>query len=172
MRYRTELQNRRLHTLLNQTGLMEEKAGLVELYTEGRTQSSRELYQHEAEKLNNYLAILPGAAKASQEVENQKIAHNKTERMQKKIYAICFTIGWFQGSSREDWKMNLATLDAFLLKRGYLKKPLKEFTSKELPRLVSQFEQLQVNQEKNSAGKAISGLLEELGIDVQQRKNN
>lgn len=166
MKFRDETQNRRLFALLNQTGLLEQRSELVTFYTSGRTASSRELYSHECRQLIEYLSQLPGV-KIQVAAKDDK---EKADRMRKKVMAICFSIGWFEGNTHEDWKINLAKLDSFLLRSGCLKKPLMQYTEKELPRLVSQFEQIQKHQEQTEAGKAVKGLLNGLNIDIQSNR--
>ena len=58
-------QNKRLHQLLNQTGLTDEKRNLVRTYTDGRSASSKDLSIDEAKSLISYLLSLPGAKPAT-----------------------------------------------------------------------------------------------------------
>ena len=89
-------------------------------------------------------------------------------RMRRKLFAIGRSIGWLSGETDEDRAMNRAKLDAFLVSKSYLKKPLKHYAPAELPKLVSQFEQIQKNVEKaaqnREAGQAVAALLAELDL--------
>jgi hypothetical protein len=88
--------------------------------------------------------------------------------MRRKIFAIGRAIGWLSGDTAEDHAMNRAKLDSFLLTHSYLKKPLKDYTPAELPKLVAQFELIEKQVKKaadnREAGAAVAGLLGELGL--------
>lgn len=147
----TPSQNRRLHQLLNELGAMEIKKELVSSFTRGRSDSSKDLTITEAKSLIVHL-------------QGFQVNDNPADRMRKKIIAICYKIEWIYGNSPEDRKMNMAKIDNFLKKAGCLKKPLNAFTVKELPKLVSQFEQIEKHYEKAVAGKAVKSLLDELNL--------
>lgn len=106
----TPSQNRRLHQLLNDLGLMEDKKELVRSFTNGRAESSKELSVDEAKRL---IFHLEGIHKTD----------DPADRRRKKVLAICYNMGWIFGNSPEDQKMNTAKINAFLKRYGYLKKP-------------------------------------------------
>ncbi|MES2732864.1 MAG: hypothetical protein V4714_14010 [Bacteroidota bacterium] len=144
-------QNKRLHQLLHELDLMEDKKHLISMITRGRTESSKELSVNEAKTLILHL-------------EGIGSPDSVADRMRKKIFAICYKLEWIYGNSPEDHKMNRVIIDNFIKTKGYLKKPLNAFTVAELPKLVSQFEQIEKHTEKAQAGKAVKGLLDELNI--------
>jgi len=146
--------------LLNDLGLMEDKKHLVSMTTRGRTDSSKELSVAEAKTL---ILHLEGVTKKD----------DGADKMRKKIFAICYNIGWIYGNSPEDRKINQAAIDKIVQKIGYLKKPLNEFTLAQLPKLVSQFEQIEKyykNYNSAQAGKeadqAVSDLIKELNLSI------
>jgi len=156
----TPAQNRRLHQLLHDLGLMEDKKHLVSMTTRGRTESSKELSVAEAKTLILHL-------------EGVTTKDDRADKMRKKIFAICYNIGWIYGNSPEDRKINQAAIDRIVQKIGYLKKPLNEFTPAQLPKLVSQFEQIEKyyrNYNSAQAGKeadqAVSDLIKELNLSI------
>ena len=156
----TPAQNRRLHQLLNQLGLQDDKAGLVAYFSAKRATSTKDLEQHQAQALIDYLAGLQRPAATPQQPGPDDAAN----RMRRKIFAIGRAIGWLSGHTAEDLAMNKAKLDAFLTERGYLKKPLRQYTAAELPKLVSQFEQIQKHCEEQGAGRAVTDLLAGLAV--------
>jgi len=156
----TPAQNRRLHQLLNQTEMMDEKRSILDHFTHGQTESAKELSFAEAHAIIQYL-------------EGFTRKEDGADKMRKKIFAICYTIGWIYGNSPEDRKINQAAIDRIIQKIGYLKKPLNEFTPAQLPKLVSQFEQIEKyykNYNTAQAGKeadqAVSDLIKELNLSI------
>lgn len=124
---RTPDQNRQLHTLLGKLSIdAEVKQELVYEFTAGRETSSSKMEVKECQALINHL--------------NHIVKHggDKTDKQRKKILSICYEMNWTVEGGRIDWPR----LNAFLLKSGYLKKELNTYTAKELPKLVSQFENL------------------------------
>ncbi|OKL40277.1 hypothetical protein [Pontibacter flavimaris] len=163
MKKRTDTQNKKLHLLLNKAGLAAEKPDLVAFYTNGRTSSSRDMYFHEAQKLIVYLESITSNSAST--------PTDRADTMRKKVIAICYELGWIEPTdSPEERKINMAVIDGFLKKRGYIKKPLNEFTVRELPRLISQFEQILEHSKQTAGSKAVNSLLAELNIPVEPLK--
>jgi len=163
MKMRPE-QNRRLHFLLNELGLMEHKAELVEQYSATNATSSRELTPQEAKALIEHLE-----RSKTRQGRSPKPQYTPEEKMRRKIFAICYTIGWIEGDSPTDRAINRAKINSFCIRNSYLRKPLNDYTPEELPKLVSQFEQIQKHVEKSKinkeAGQAVRAVLAELGLD-------
>ena len=90
------------------------------------------------------------------------------DKMRKKIISICYQLGWIYNGNDDDKKMNMAKIDAFLKSRGYIKKPLNQYTKSELPKLVSQFQQIARNNDRTKAGKVLNSILDDLGIKIKQ----
>ena len=80
----TPAQNRRLHQLLNQLGLLDDKAGLVSYFSAKRTTSTKELAEHQAQALIEHLAGLQPPTAAPQRPANDDAAN----RMRRKLFAI------------------------------------------------------------------------------------
>lgn len=150
----TAAQNRRLHQLLNETGLIEDKKDLVRSFTNGRAESSKELSVKEANRLILHL-------------EGFHQTHDPADRMRKKIFAICHHLQWIYGSSEVDKKLNQVKIDAFIKRYGYLKKPLNAYTRLELPKLVSQLEIIEKKYEAAKINNAVDSLLKELNLSLE-----
>lgn len=123
----TNDQNKILHTLLSATRQMHLKAELVGGFTGGRTTSSRELHQYEAMELIKHLQ-----AQANKTHEPLVMVANK---MRRKIIAMAREIKW-----EIKKKANMARINNWCKQYGYLHKPLNDYTYKELPQLITQFE--------------------------------
>ena len=191
-------QNKRLNALLTQTGMSgeAEKSALVLYFTANRSTSRKDLEPHQAQALIEHLAAQAGlpsytpprhAAPAAQPAPAATAPKRRgrattakpsaarsvpdaetANRMRRKLFAIGRAIGWLSGETADDLAMNRAKLDAFLVNKSYLKKPLKFYAPAELPKLVSQFEQIQKHIEKaaqnREAGQAVAALLAELDL--------
>lgn len=133
-------QNRRLHQLISLIGLnADSKEMLIHTYTEGRSISSADLLQSEA---NNLIAHLETMQRASTTDE-------RCNKMRKKILSICHQMGWyrrFRGQLRfinGKPELDMEAIGTFCTTKGPYKKGLNEHTYKELVVLVSVFERLQ-----------------------------
>ncbi len=130
---RTLEQNKRLWSLSNSLHLDAE--GLKEYvlkYSHNRTASSKALTIPECQALINELDAL------KKSLTNAPISNNDaSQRMRRKIMSICHEMNWTE-AGKLDWKR----INGFMLNSSYLKKAINAYTSQELPKLVSQFEQL------------------------------
>ncbi len=120
-----EAQLKRLHVLLGQTKLMDQKPSLVSSFSNGRTESSRELTDVEAEDLINWL-------------DAQQRINDPGDRQRKLIIHYAHQMGY----EREPGKIDMDRVNAWCIKFGQYHKPLNDHTLKELPYLVTQFEQV------------------------------
>ena len=67
----------------------------------------------------------------------------KMDRMRKRILSMCYSIGWTRyNPEKRRQEVDMDRLEAWLLKYGYLHKPLNDYTYMELPALVTQAERL------------------------------
>lgn len=132
---RTAKQNNELHYLIGQLGIdAEHKEELVYQYSNGRTTSSAEMIIPECQALINHLKA---ATKGYSKVKDPK--SDPANVMRRKILSICHEMGWKNEISDQiDWEK----LNGWLFQYGYLKKDLNSYTLYELPKLVTQFEQL------------------------------
>jgi hypothetical protein len=142
-------QLKKLHVLLNQLGLMDEKVNFVYTASNGRATSSKDLTVMEAKSIIEHLSRYDG-----------------NDRMRKKIFALAYEAGIIYGDSPADKKMNAAKLDSFLKERGTIKKSLNQLSKDELIKTVNQFEQIKKHADENKAGRATKNVLAELGIST------
>lgn len=105
MRTITTEQNKMLHAILGSLGLLSDKAELVRQYTDGRTDSSRQMHWSEAESLIKFL-------KNSQQVDSHGGANNNNKGMKrvadnslrKAIKAVAIEmLGMEKVITRADW---------------------------------------------------------------------
>lgn len=132
----TKEQIKAINAILAKQGLMDDKKNIVQSWTQGRTTSTKDLYFNEA-----WLLV--------QALKNESlpsIEELRKERMARKIIAMAHEIGWIKPVSVVDPERGLVTkkdytrLHDWIIKYGYLKKELREYTYMELPKLVTQFE--------------------------------
>lgn len=127
MKTRTIQQHNRLFAMLRKLGIdTEGRAELVHSFSKGRTASSRELSIKEANALLSHLQVMV------------KDSDKSADKMRKKIIHYARLMGWEQQNGKAD----MQRLESFILDKGVIKKPLNNFTAKELPQLVSQFESI------------------------------
>jgi|SRR5690242_8328909 len=127
--------NAQLHALLNQTGLTAQKKSLVFGFTNGRSDSSRDLTDAEAQSLVNYLRQQPGA------VVLRQAQDDSANKQRRKIVSMAHELGW-HNLVQGKWKVDMRGLNNWCVQHSYLKKELNQYTAGELPRLVSQFESM------------------------------
>lgn len=144
----TKPQLSKIHVLLNQLNLIGDKAGIVYQFTNGRTESTREMSQQEATALLRYLS-----------------AFDPCDRMRRKVFALAYEANIIYGDTPEDLKMNAAKLNAFLRERGTVKKDLNKMNKTELAAVVSQFEQIKKHNENTSAARITKNMLTDLNIE-------
>lgn len=114
-----------IHTLLTKAGLMAQKKSLVAGVSNGRTESTKELTMDEAIALINYL-------------KQQNTDDLKADQMRKKILSMAHRLRW----EKEDGSVDVDAVNTWCMNKSYAKKPLNEYTYKELPKLVTQFQQV------------------------------
>lgn len=123
---RTISQNARLHGLINELKIDKEtKEDLVYTFTQGRSASSSDMSVDECQSLIGYLEY------------TKPRKTDKANKQRKKILSICHEMDW-----RVNEKVDFKRLEDYLLKYGYLHKPLNDYTEDELPTLVTQFQNL------------------------------
>jgi len=150
MIYATKAQIAKIHVLLGQLGLTEQKAEIVYNLTNRRTESTKELSIDEARRL---IINLTG--------------YDPNEKLKGIILSLAYQAGIIYGDTPEDKKMNMAKLNMFLRERGSVKKPLNEMKYKELVTTHRQFEAIVKNTDANKASKAVSNLLNEINLPVK-----
>lgn len=136
MATRTAGQNRQLYLLLNSTGLIQQKENLALSFSNHRTESTSELTVLECTELIKYLKN----EEQKKKVKRHEFDKNDpAQKMRRKILSICHEMGWEDSGGRIDWER----LNSWLVKYGYKKyETLNQYSEKELPTLVTQFENL------------------------------
>lgn len=120
---RTVQQNNKLYFLLQKLGIDTElKQEMVYRFTKGRTSKSSEMNRNECQAMINELSNSPTIG--------------KEDKMRKKIISLFRKMGY----TTNDNKVNMSAVESWVLKYGYLKKPLNTYCYNELPKLVSQAE--------------------------------
>ncbi len=123
----------RVIMLLNDLGIRDLKEDLVYNATGGRTTSLRESSDEEVElMLDSLISRSP--------ISKRKEAE---DRMRKRILSICYNLGWTKYNSlKSRLVVDMDRLNDWIMKYGYLHKPLDEYDYTELPLLVTQAEKL------------------------------
>lgn len=147
MQTATKPQLAKLHALLNNLGLIDQKAEIVYNLTDGRTESSRALTVDEARRLISNLA-----------------QYDPSERLKSLIFSLAYKAGIIYGDTTDDKKMNAAKLNLFLKERGAVKLELNQMHYNDLVKVHRQFEAIVKNTNNAKAGKAVKNLLNELNI--------
>ncbi len=146
MKLITPDQIKKISTLITRQHLTEMKDSLVSQYTNGRTNSRKEMYLSEAADLIQFL-----------------VKDDPSTKMRNKIFAICHDMGWLYRGLHD---VNRMIIDRFLEKRGTVKAPLARLDKNELAKVVTQFELMQRKAELRSFGETVlKEVLIELGID-------
>lgn len=123
---RTLSQNKQLYGLFSELGIDDDtKHALVSEYSAGRTFKSSELEVMECKLLISFLGSM---------IKTKNAANT----MRRKMLSIAYQLGW----TVEHGKLDLARVNNWCVKYGYLHKPLNDYDVKELPQLITQFERL------------------------------
>jgi hypothetical protein len=123
-----------IYTLLGKFGLRDEKESIVRSFTANRTDSTRAMKDKEAAALIGHL-------------KSMDVVDTRSDKMRKKILSMAHEMGWSSSAkATEDKqakrKIDMEHVNNWCKSHGYLHKPLDDYTYNELPRLVSQFEQV------------------------------
>ena len=122
-----QAQNKIVHSLLDKLGLMPQKAAIVSSFTNGRTDSSRQMSHIEALDFIKWLQ--------EQDKGNKKTEAEQANQMRRKILAKAHRLNW----ELPNGKVDMQRINGWCLEKSYLKKSFNSYTYKELPELVSQF---------------------------------
>jgi hypothetical protein len=112
-----------LMALLTKTGLQGRRHAIVWDYSNGRTESSKELTDPETNR------IIHDLEKGFKELDRSDI-------MRKKIISQAHEMAWELPGHKAD----MARINDWCVKFGYLHKPLNQYKYTELPALVTQFD--------------------------------
>lgn len=148
---RTNSQNKRLHYWLGVLNVSaENKAEMVYAHTNGRENRSCAMRPDECEEMIKSLKRManglnagsyrgkhhPPASSGLQPPPPKE--EDKGNRMRRKVISIGHELGW----KLENGKIDMKRVNEFCLKRGHGHKLLNDYEVKELPKLITQFEQL------------------------------
>jgi hypothetical protein len=125
----TESQVKKIYTLLGQHGLRDEKDSIVSAFTAGKTSSVRAMSFHQAAALIGHLVSLDPL-------------ENSNTKMRNKIISMAYEMHWTKPSASGVHMIDIDHVNNWCLSKSYLKKKLDDYTHSELPKLVSQFEEV------------------------------
>lgn len=115
-------------------GMSKEEA--VYDFTQGRTRSLRQLTTWEVQELTRKMRLLSG------EKPINTIRPTEPDPRKKMVNKVIFYGHEMGLISQEAGKKNYTRFHQFIEQKGYLKKRLKDYTFEELPKLVSQMENI------------------------------
>jgi len=129
MKEASSAQIKAINAIFAKRKMMDDKPSLIAAFTYGRTEHSSELYFEEAHQLLQEL-----------------IGKQQNSGMLRKLFAMAIEINWCpvksevleNGSIKKGRSYD--AVHTWVLKSGYLHKPLNKYTYNELPKLVTQFE--------------------------------
>jgi hypothetical protein len=130
----TTKQKTMLRAMLAQANLMEAKDELVYSYSQERTTHSSELTATEYAALIGYIkAQMPPRKNPDVAIAN---------KLRRKIIALAWQMNWTRTVSTGTYTRthcDVARIDAWAMKYGYLHKAMNAYTVQELPKLITQF---------------------------------
>lgn len=124
----TAAQIKKIHVLLQQKGLMDQKEALLYSFSDGTATSTKHLTCDEAKHLIAFL------------MDDQAEIQNKQKALVKAVWRLAWDMGIIYGETNEDYQMNKAKLNMFCRQRGTVKKNLTEQNLPELRKTHRQFE--------------------------------
>ncbi len=145
----TKGQLSKIHVLLSQAKLTDQKAMLVQSFSRGRCTSCKELTMNEAIEFIKYLSV-----------------EDANNSMRRKVFALAYEAEIIWGDTPADKRMNSAKLNKFLLERGTVRKSLNDMDRGELIKTVNQFQQIVKHTQESKQNKETRSMLSELNISV------
>ena len=134
--------HRRLYGLFHDTGTDKYRHELVWSFSSGRTDNSAELSDLEADELIRHLELLVKPSSGQSHPTRSGVDY-RGQHMRRRILSLCYTIGWTlldPGTGKH--QVDYDRLERWMMKYGFLHKPLNDYSYAELQRLVVQFENL------------------------------
>jgi hypothetical protein len=144
----TQPLNKRLHALLTQVNMMEQKMDLIRHYSSNRTSSSKELTVSEALEIIKHLESFKPKAIV---ITVQSPEFDASNKMRRKIISLFREMG-FEYTDIMLYKKvaDMKRIHAYILSTGYLKKHLNKYAHNELVKLVTQIENIHVKHLKEA----------------------
>ena len=149
----TKGQLSKIHVLLSQAKLTDQKAMLVQSFSRGRCSSCKDLTMNEAIEFIKYLSV-----------------EDANNSMRRKVFALAYEAEIIWGDTPDDKRMNSAKLNKFLLERGTVKKSLNDMDREELIKTVNQFQQIVKHTEESNQNKETTAMLAGLNISVTTKR--
>jgi hypothetical protein len=153
MKYISKPQLSKLHVLLSNLGIMDQKKEIIYSISNGRTESSKMLSFEEGRLLLMNLSQF-----------------DPRERIKASIFHLAYEAGIIYGSTEVDKKLNAIKLNMFIQERGAVKKQLNDMNHQELIKVKRQFEAIVSNSRKSKdkkiADEAVKNLLNDLNITI------
>jgi len=143
----------KIHVLLSQLKLTDEKQNFVSQFSKGRVKSTRDLTMNEAKEMLQYLSSV-----------------DPFEKMRRKVFALAYAANIIWGDSPADKRMNAVKLNEFLMSKGTVKKEINKMNDKELIKTINQFDQIIKHMEGSQAGKITRSVLNELNIPITAKR--
>lgn len=147
-------QNQLFHVLLNELPMSAEdraiyKKALISDISKGRTMSSKDLTDMEAHECINFLKSKVNNAEELQKKAAINAAENtkkEGDRMRKKLLSIAYQLHW---APVGQWQKAFEAIDKFLLsKHGKVHTPVREMGNADLVKVVTQFDEMLLNELK------------------------
>lgn len=129
----TSTQNKIMYSLLTKTGMLGNKYNLILGFTKGRTDKSNEMSMDEAQELITYLKVF-----ITNKDKLQLHQDEAANQMRRKIISMSHRIGW----TTQPGKVDMDSINTWCREKSYLKKELNNYTYNELPKLVTEFQQV------------------------------
>jgi hypothetical protein len=129
-----QAQYKAAYAIINKCGLSAEKDTIVLSISNGRTTSMRQLTHQESIFLIKWLK--------NEQERRGKIHSRDISAMRGKILYYCHQMGWTKKNATGKTIADVQRFDEWALHYSYLKKKLNQYTYDEMPKLVSQFEQV------------------------------
>jgi len=136
---RTVSQSKKLWALLKRANLAHYREELALGFSEGRTSSTKLLYQEECEEMIAYLQ------KQLPREDSKKVERPKPSKLWRKFFALCYKLGWEKGG-----KLDYPRIDAWCVQYGHCHKPVKQIEESELPKLIIQL--MKIHDNKDAQG--------------------
>lgn len=126
-----------IYTLLGENNLRDEKESIVQAFSGGKTTSVRALRNAEAFALISHL-------------KSMDLVDTRATKMRNKILSMAHEMGWnlnptlskTAGSVQVKAKIDMEHVNNWCLSHSYLHKALDKYEYQELPKLVTQFENM------------------------------
>ncbi|MBT1702938.1 hypothetical protein [Chryseosolibacter indicus] len=125
----TTAQIKKIYTLLGKHGLRDQKDSIVLSFSAGKTTKVSRMSFNEAAALIGHLVSLDPE-------------ENSISKMRNKILAMAHEMNWTKVTGNGVHALDIEHVNNWCISKGYLKKKLDDYTYSELPKLVSQFEEV------------------------------